>query len=107
MSSISMNRCKTKIAYMIWSAILIQKNVPIGPTHCSVIKIINHGSAVMFTIFPQLVILTIKPFNTTFSKQKFFVRISFFYFSTLSVVINIECFQVFIFFIYISITFII
>ena len=63
-----MNGRKTEIADMIRSAGLIQQNIPVGPPDGPLIKIIDHGLPVSFSIGPTLVVFGIEPFNTSLGK---------------------------------------
>src|SRR5579862_3329257 len=55
-----MNRCKTIILFVIGTPVFIEQYIPIGPTNSSVIKVVNHASAITFTQFPSCYTINIE-----------------------------------------------
>jgi len=74
---ISMNRSEAEIAHMIGTAGFIQQNIPVCPPHGSVIKIIDHGVAIAFSIRPIFVMIISEALSTSFGKDQFLVRVGF------------------------------
>ncbi len=47
-----MDRRETVILHVVRAAFLVKQHVPVGPAHCAVVEIIDHGLAVNFAPLP-------------------------------------------------------
>src|SRR5689334_21918058 len=69
-----MHGSETEVLDVIWAPSLVEQNIPVSPTNCAVVKVVNHRPAILFTKLPLSDSLRIECVDTTFRKDQMLVR---------------------------------
>ena len=54
-AGVSMNRCEAEVTYVVRASGFIQQDIPVSPANGSGVEVVDHGTAITFSIGPVLV----------------------------------------------------